>query len=389
MLHALRNRLRQFRPSPLLVRLIPGSSRLFGPPRRWSSARRLSPGQARVHPLPIPRVSLVEPVWLGPPKTGWLGQPLPAPLPPAFVIEAREARVLEPDGTLVLADDTWVTDCGFYPWSETEDVIAFRYHHLPLRKKARPTRRLPGRTLVLAGDFTAHSYGHWLFDSITRWHLVEAAGYRPGDFERVYLPCPGPVARQLAHRLPFPPEKLILEAGACDLDCEQVVATNHPGWPGFVPAFAAHVLKDRLPAPLPPGTAPAPRIMIVRDGFRRNLANRAEIYPVLERHGFLLIDPRVTREVPAWCRQAEVIVSIEGSNAYDMLFARPGTKVLIITSPHHDTFPYPQSAAGAAGLRLYMLNASPTPGVPADSTSDFTLDPEEFARALALVLSAG
>lgn len=377
MIAALSSRLRAFRPAPGLVPWLPGSSRLYGPPRRALRAADLDARQARVLPLTaLERVRLAEPRWLGPEKTHWFKTLPSGPPPPAFVLEARHARLLSPGAAPILIDDTWVTDCGFTPWSPTRE--AFRHHALGLRKKPRPLLRLPGRTLSLACDFAAHSYGHWLIDSITRWALVEAAGLGSDDFDRVYIPCPGPVARRLAGRLPIPADKLLFEpAGGADLECEVLFATSHPGWPGYVPAFASPLLR-RL---VPPAPGPSLRLAILRDGFRRNFSNRDELYPLLRERGFALVDPRSASDLPELCARAEAIVSIEGSQAYDMLFAPAGSRALIVASPAHHTFPYPQSAAGSAGLDLLMLEGSSLrDGAP--DTADFTVPPDLFARAL-------
>ncbi|MCU0791552.1 MAG: glycosyltransferase family 61 protein [Opitutaceae bacterium] len=302
----------------------------------------------------------------------------------AFTLEASDARLLAPNGNVVLADDTWVTDCGFYPW-DPDAPQAFRYHPLFLRKRSPKLRRLAGLTLSLAGDYTAYSYGHWLLDSVPRLKLVEEAGYRLTDFDHIYFPCPGPVARRLAVKFCFRPDQLILEPWTDDVLCERLVATSHPGLPGFTPAFAAETLAlaQNAAGQITSGR----RIAILRDGYGRNLLNRSELYPLLLERGFELLDPRKDHDIPERCRDAEVIFSIEGSNAYDLLFARPGTRVLIITSPYHDTFPYPQSAAGAAGLRLFLLNGSPIPDVQANAQNDFLVAPSDLSRALDILLA--
>ena len=385
MMARIKTHLRELRPTPWQLRLFPGDSRTFGPPRRRAPGLELTAEEAEVRALPLERVRLAEARWIGPPKLEWLGSAPPCPNPRAFVLRAPSARLLAPDGSVVVGRDTWLTDCGFYPWSDEHE--AFRYHPLFKRKKSRPLRRWAGRTLALVGDYTAFSYGHWLIDAITRWHLVRAAGLDADAFDQVYLPCPGPVARRLAERLPIPSAKLITERAADDLCCEELTATSHPGWPGFVPAFAAELLRGLLPAAASNASAGPRRIAILRDGFSRNFANRDELYALLARRGFALLDPRRDEDIPARCAAADAIVSIEGSQAYDLLFARPGTRVLIITSPHHTTFPYPQSAAGAAGLELFMLAGRPASTAPQPLDTPFVVPAADFAAALDVLLA--
>ena len=371
-----KNALRDWRPPAWCVAAAPGSSRSFFPPRRHARARELRPEQAEVRSLELGRrVVHAAPRLLGGTPAEWLGAPLPEPMPPAFVLSTRDARLLLPGGTLVLRDDTWVTDCGFFPHRDFRE--AARYHPTMKRKKALPPRRFAGRTLALASDYAVNSYGHWLIDSITRWQLVAAAGIDPAGFDHIYLPCPSAAARRMAEALPIPRDKLRSDPpGTNDVAFEQLTVTSHPSWPGHVPSFAAPLLRG-LAVTQPPRRRHR-RLWLARDGFTRNFANTEELYPLLRERGFDIIDPRTTPEnIPQLCREAECVAAIEGSQAYDILFCEPGTRVLILCAPGQKTFPYPSSAAGSAGLELFlMMCTAASPGGP------FILPRDVFAAAL-------
>jgi hypothetical protein len=381
LLDQVKSALRDWRPPPWLVALTPGSSRTFFPPRRHACASALTRAQAEVRPLALgTRVVHAAPTLLGGAAPEWLGPPVPEPMPPAFLLTARDARLLLPGGTLVLRDDTWVTDCGFFPHRDFRE--AARYHPTMKRKKAQPARRFAGRTLSLASDYAIHSYGHWLIDSITRWQLIAAAGVNPAAFDHIYLPCPGDAARRIAEALPLPRAKLRSDPpGTNDVAFEELTVTSHPSWPGHVPSFAAPLLRG-LSVTRPP-TRRDRRLWLARDGFTRNFANTEELYPLLRERGFEIIDPRTTTEnIPQLCREAECVAAIEGSQAYDMLFCEPGTRVLILCAPGQKTFPYPSSAAGSAGLELFlMMCTTATPG------GAFVLPRDVFAAALDNVIA--
>ncbi len=92
---------------------------------------------------------------------------------------------------------------------------------------------------------------------------------------------------------------------------------------------AVRMLRERFaPGHDTPLTKPGKRIYLTRGGTR-NVANEAEILPILERYGFEVLEekPRTVKEQIAIFGEAEMVVGPHGSAFANILWCRPGTRV--------------------------------------------------------------
>lgn len=368
------NCLRRVRPPAWLVRIFPGTSAIFGPPRRMCSGWNLPTGVRPAGPpatvgfAPSDFLNDLDPYWRAPHEILTPGRP--------FVVEASPARLLAPGGWVVVNPDTFVYDTSF--WGHRDFATARRWHSIFLRKKVTAPGRLAGRVLSLASDFAPYSFGHWLIDSLPRWLLAERAGLKPADFDTIYLPTPAtPSTRQLVTALGLPPEKLITAPAATDLCLDHLTATSFPGSPG-----SACSLAREMAVRLHPPRRPLRRLYLARDGHRRNFVNHEALRHVFAELGFEACNPATDPDTIAKCAEARVIVGIEGSQCFNALFAPSGGALVVIAPDGFHPLPYMQSIAACSGLALYLLGAR---SVAPDSSC--VLAPAELRRGLLHVLA--
>jgi capsular polysaccharide biosynthesis protein len=379
-------RLRSTPVPPALLRWLPSSSQRFGPPRR----RATLPEYFSRHAGSLVEVYPAAP--LDPPKPVFVNAIDPAyfrdlrpSLPAAYVFSLRGARLLGSAGWVVGEDDTLLVEASF--WREPDFPHPFRRHFILLRKRARPVRRLPGRTLSLASDFAIGGFGHFLHDSLPRLHLVEKAGYRLADFDWLYLPrIDTPTTRRLVAMLDFPAERILQHDPASDLAPDELVATSYPGTPGNFPAYTPRFLRERFG---PRSPSPSRKLFLSREGFRRDLVNRSQLEHHLRDRGFEICRPHEIDAIPA-CGEAAVIVTQEGANHMNALFAAPGTRVLLLLSERCYTLPYAFTLSAAAGHSLWVQSCAlidPSPG--GEDASPVVADEEVFVRTLDQMLAPG
>jgi hypothetical protein len=334
-----------------LVPWLPLTSRTFGPPRRRAGVvdyfsrheGRLTEVYA-ASAVPVPRV-----VQLDEADPSYVGG-LRATLPPAYVFSLPEACLLGSAGWVVGRRDTLLVEASF--WREPDFPHPFSTHFILTRKRTRPLRRLRGRCLSLASDFAVGGFGHFIHDSLPRLHLAEKAGYRLSEFDWVYLPrVHSASVETLVSRLGLPPGRLLNHDSACDLECEELVATTFPGSPGNIPAYTPEFLRSRFtPAARPRGR----RLYLSRAGGRRYLANAAGVEAMLAARGFETILPDSANTADA-CAEAGVIVAQEGANFMNALFAPPGARLLLLLPRPSPNLPYAFTLARAAGHELWVL----------------------------------
>lgn len=375
-----RHRWREFEWSPGSLEALPGSSRFYGPARRWVRAEnyfRWNEGSLReVLPrLPLPPITAVQHAPI-PPRFFDRWQP---DVPPAGILELPQARLLGSDGWIVGARDSYLLDASYWAYPDAQHQP--REHYMLRRRLAPRVRRLPGRTLSLASDFGIGGFGHFLHDSLTRLLLLERAGIDPRDFDWIYWPhLDSPAVKALVAAAGLPREKLLGWDRGHDLQCDHLTATTFPGRPGHIAPPYAEFLRRRF---APPAARRSRKVYLARHGHRRNFRNLADIEAMLTRHGFEIVQPHADPAVFGKCAEATDVVAIEGANFFNVFNCAPGTRVLLILPDAGPTLPYTLTLAMAAGLQLHLLPARSLdqphldPGI-----ADIHLEPATLADAL-------
>lgn len=186
-------------------------------------------------------------------------------------------------------------------------------------------------------------YFHMLIDHLPRAALLaQPAMRRLGPITLVHDgPLPALEQHLLSNLLPARVRLQEVEAGRRVL-ADRVVLPGYVTRPasGAIPSWYRRWVDREAAAASPAGVGQRARrrIFIDRVASPRRVINRAELEPVLERHGIEVVEPSVLapEEEMALFRDAELVIGVTGSGLANSLFSRgahvielvPGTELL-------------------------------------------------------------
>lgn len=302
---------------------LPGTSRSWGPPRRFAVDVAAAATEVRWHPV-YPAAHFVRPL----PKV--CGGPAPSLFeaarasrwPAVGVAEIAGGRAWGHYGAAVITpSDALIGEFSRDVWSPPE-------HTAFLRWKLPACRRFEGTVAVVATPEAATNYWHWTTELLPRLHLLEAAGFPLASIDRFLINFTAArYQRESLAELGIPADRLVLATPALHLQAERLLVPSVNHHQGEIAPWAFAWLR-RLPhaCASPCGR----RLFLSRAGasFRR-LRNEAAAANLARRHGFEVVHPErwSLPEQRAAMAQAEWVIGPHGSGFTNTLWCRPGTKV--------------------------------------------------------------
>jgi capsular polysaccharide biosynthesis protein len=193
-------------------------------------------------------------------------------------------------------------------------------------------KRVRGTVLMLAHRFQ-HNYFHWLFDVVAKMAVIEHEAVR---FDAVYVDQSQPFQVQSLVRLGIDPGKVI-ECNAAPLihATSLVAVANEHAFPR-PPAWACRYLATRLG-----GNAVcvgSQRLYVSRaDAGSRRVLNETAVMALLEGFGFrcvTLSSMSLDEQIAAF-QSCEIVVGAHGAGLSNIVFCRPGTKILELSAPRY------------------------------------------------------
>lgn len=329
------------------LKLLPATSRQFGPPRRWSvfSEYRQShavewvevfPPQSCTYPRPSSEPALAQRLW----RNGW---------PAQGVAILSHARVLDSEGWPVGANDTLLVDLA--TGLDRPEYTAY------LTKRCRLDPHIAGRALNLASCYARENYCHFLLDALPRLELFLRAGFTFDDVDWVLVPdFIGSTREPFFNALGLPAHKLVRLQPGAQYAFEKLYQPSFPGRESFIPPWLVDFYRKRLLAPLGIAQRPKRRLYVARR--HRGIANDEQLWPKLATRGFERIEPLSLEENLHAFAAAQIVVGPHGAGLSNVVFCPP-TALLIELVPGDRPFPYFYSAASAAGMSYRAILTSP------------------------------
>lgn len=247
-------------------------------------------------------------------------------VPATFVLEVADGRLS--------GDYAATTTPGKVLDHETSTyfgVADWREHPVFLRPTLGPTEHVPGTVLSLTARGTSVNYYHFLYDAIGRLAVLDEClggldALRP---DAVVVPHGARYQRQLLE-LAGVGGRLIQPERGRTVRADRLVVPSNPNWALQAPPATVRWLRRQLP-PTPGAEGPR-RIYITRGDVprTRRYVQEPELWPELERRGFVRIDPgahSVQEQIDLF-HGAEVVVSPHGAGLSNITFSRPGVRVL-------------------------------------------------------------
>lgn len=302
-----------------VLRLLPGTSRTYGPPRRCSSLaeyRRHARVEwhhvfpARTDPLPPPFYCNDATAFAADRSVSW---------PETGVAVLSDARILDEHAWVVGRGDTFLGDLcylGTSRQSRANQII-----------KLHPPQRLPGRTLNLCSANAVTNFFHYVIDSVSRFELIQRAGFTWSDFDQVLLPRFGStMTLEIETAMGVPTEKIIRIGRREQYICETLIQPSFPGPVACTPPWVVEFYRKLFP----PLRGDMRRKLYFPRRGNRHPSNNEQIAARLAELGFETVDPVAMPNLRQRMAEATHIVGVHGAGLANLVFCTPGTRVLEI-----------------------------------------------------------
>ncbi len=270
--------------------------------------------------------------------------------PETFMITIPGGRTAGGMGAVITHDDRLLLDVS-RDFSST--------HHLFKRLTLSRCRHLPGRVAVLA-TASGNTYFHWLTDALPRIEILQKT--LPGGLDAVdrFVVNSGfPIIGKSLEMMGIPAEKILFAEASTHIQADELMVPSLPGISGDPPQWACSFLRESF-LPHKADSSPQTRLYISRSQARyRRVENEDEVVGLLSGYGFIPVrlEEHSFAEQIALFANADVIVAPHGAGLTNLLWCRPGTRVLELFSPDYVNVCY-WAMANQLGLDYHCLTGN-------------------------------
>jgi capsular polysaccharide biosynthesis protein len=341
------------------------------------------PDSVRIHPGGGPeRIDRSPPP--GDPEDHWTFTELSR-----FDVPAR--FTVEIDGGTVVGDyGASITPGGTldYETSGYFAIAGWREHPIFLRPALPRIQHVDGSLVSLTNPGSAANYFHFLFDVLPRWGILQESlpGFVP---DHLYVPCATSYQKQLLALAGLDGYDLVPSGKHRAVSADRLLVPSMPNPEEIAPTWMVEWVREFLP---PVRTSDKPRRIYVTRGSApntRRVVNEADLWPRLERRGFVRIDPGAmsVRDQIDHFAAADVIVGPHGAAFSNLVFMQPGTRVLELFAPRYVKRTFWTICTGIPDVRYrYLVGAGSSdraaPRVMNGVQNDIVVDPARFDAAV-------
>ena len=249
-------------------------------------------------------------------------------------------------------------------------------------------RKVPGTSVLLANP-NGGVYFHWLLELFPRLGLLKAHDLLPPDFCCLVSQTGGFVTDSL-RAAGVPPERIhVLEPGF-QYHVERLLTTSDLFPQGMITTFAPW-LRETFVGAEPKLPQETPLIYITRrDNGLRTVEDEAELITIVEELGgeVVALEGMDVRKQAALFNTSRCIVAAHGSALANLVFCRPGTRILELYSPAYVRVLYPRIGTALDLDYWYLIGRGKReqPGRPGLYAS-IKIDPLEFRNTLLAMLN--
>lgn len=261
-------------------------------------------------------------------------------VPPAFV-------AVLPDGRYWVAEDR--SFAVIAPDNKLIRDISLQYHvpnasHAALK---RPVMREPaaiGENVAVLSFIWDSNYYHWLGEVVARLHLLERSGL---EIDKYIINGKGGAAFQeeTLALLGLPKHKIVKSRRGMHVKAKRLIVPSlepfylQPFLPHSLAGWAIRYLRTELAGLIRPAPVPGKRRIYVSrgDAKHRRVTNENQLLQLLAPHGFQTVLPgrmTVAEQIRTFA-SAELIVAPHGAGLANLLFCRPGARVLELFAPNY------------------------------------------------------
>jgi len=252
-------------------------------------------------------------------------------VPARFTVEIDGGTVVGDYGANLTADGTLDFETSGY-----FGISGWREHPLFLRPVLPRVEHVDGTLVSMAAPAGSRNYYHFLFDVLPRWGVLAEA--MPGlVHDHLYVPCSTSYQKELLALTGLDVHDLVATEKHRAVSADHLLAPSMPNPEEIAPSWTVEWVREHLPAV---ATDDKPRLLYVTRGSgpnTRRLVDEETLWPRLEQRGFVRIDPGTmsVRDQIDHFAAADAIVGLHGAALTNLVFAKPGARVLEIFAPSY------------------------------------------------------
>jgi capsular polysaccharide biosynthesis protein len=241
-----------------------------------------------------------------------------------FLAGIPQGRVLGPSGVIVTPDGGIVEESAWCDgWLEADRAMtALR---LPRPEK------LQGHYFFLGGDLI-RGYAHWIFDALPRLMMLDRLN--SNDLTLIVFGKLNTWQEDSLRIMGFDHYQRELLHDRY-IECEFLHFPSAVGKPGNTSPLALSFLREKLMRKDAVGIADKRLYVTRRKAGRRHVVNEEELKPILEDHGFELVETEnltLQEQIDLFAR-AEMVIGPHGAGLSNLAFAPSECRVLELFSP--------------------------------------------------------
>ena len=295
-----------------------------------------------------------------------------------LVADLRDGRVTHDAGVILTPDRRLLSNLSELDFANDFPSNPLRQRYFP------PSHPVHGRTAVIT-CLSNYNYYHWFLDALPRLRGYRELGL---EVDWYYAPRKYRFQRDSLAMLGIPVERTLTVKRRAHYQAEQLlVSFKDSQTEQWATRERTDFLHDAFTANLPREPERPLRVIISRRRRgKRILVNELDVLRKLSPLGFRRYDLEsmsVAQQAALFYR-AECVIGPHGAGLVNLVFCRPGTKVIEIGTPHR---PHPCFHAIAHHRRLdyqvYFANPvapSPIPPESGQGESNMFLPTDAFAR---------
>lgn len=253
-------------------------------------------------------------------------------LPETFVLYIPKGRVIS-DAGYVLVNEKYLVSELLWPWSpykkgtQTFDL-----------NKTRPVKHIRGKVVVLSQE-GHRNYYHWMLEILPKLALLKYVK----SYDWIYLPRMDlPFQKQTLVLMGVDLTKVIEANPSTYIEADEVIALSFVSRSCYTPQWVAEYLRATLLKTIATAELKdrfSPKVFISRQkASYRRIINENELFEFLEPLGFKRynLEELSIQDQMILFFNAETIISPHGAGLTNILFCRPGTKILELFQSHED-----------------------------------------------------
>lgn len=251
---------------------------------------------------------------------------------PVKLIDVENAKVFfnggrcmvrAPGGEIVVRYRVSNDDCNELPWKQY--------------------RKINGTVMLFGNSMGAHCYYHWMLDLLPKLGLMEKAGVALSSIDYFLVrEMNGSFHKETLERLGIDSSRIIETKDDSYLQCDRLISVElNNGINMKMNRFIPNWMKHLYPPQYPVGDRI--KLYISRPtGVRRGIANEDELLPILEEAGYMVstMEGMSVAEQAQLLARADVLISPHGGALTNMVFCRPGIRVVELFGRHVYPFYY-------------------------------------------------